>query len=128
VTKLIPEGPERAWLDVDLGALVRNARRFQDLSGVPLLPMVKANAYGLGAAAVVRALEPFEPWGYGVATVSEGAELRTLGVTRAVLVFTPLASTPRAVEAIRSHALRPVIGDPAALQAWTASGGGPFHV
>jgi len=128
VTKLIPEGPERAWLDVDLGALVRNARRFQDLSRVPLLPMVKANAYGLGAAAVVRALESVEPWGYGVATAPEGAELRAQGVTRPVVVFTPLVPSAAATDAMRSHALRPVIGDPPALQAWTASGGGPFHV
>ncbi len=128
MTKSIPEaGPERAWLDVDLGALIRNARRFQALCRVPLLPMVKANAYGLGAGAVVAALERVAPWGYGVATWTEGAELRACGITRPIVVFTPLQ--PGAVlDSLRHHALRPVLGDPAALSAWTASGGGAFHV
>jgi alanine racemase len=27
--------------------------------------MVKANAYGIGAAAATRALEAVDPWGYG---------------------------------------------------------------
>jgi len=128
VTKLIPEGPERAWLDVDLGALLRNARRFQQLSGTPLLPMVKANGYGLGAGAVVRALESVAPWGYGVATWPEGAELRAGGVTRPIVVFTPLLPDDSAMAALRRHGLRPVIGDSAALTGWSASGGGPFHV
>lgn len=54
-----------------------------------MLPMVKANAYGLGVREVVSALEPTEPWGYGVATVEEGLELRSLGVRRPVVVFSP---------------------------------------
>lgn len=128
MTKGIPEGPERAWLDVDLGALLRNARQFQQLSGTPLLPMVKANAYGLGALAVVRALESLDPWGYGVATSREGVELRGAGITRPIVVFTPLLPDAAAMAALRRSGLRPVIGDAAALTAWTASGGGAFHV
>src|SRR5262245_52722176 len=77
VSNLIPGTPvERAWLDVDLAALRRNARRFEELARVPLLPMVKANGYGLGAREVAGALEELDPWGYGVATIGEGAELR----------------------------------------------------
>ena len=45
--------------------------------------MVKANGYGLGAVEVAGALEPLEPWGYGVATLGEGAELRSAGISRA---------------------------------------------
>jgi DNA mismatch repair protein MutS len=41
---------------VDLDALLRNARAFAGRTGAPLLPMVKADAYGLGAVAVARAL------------------------------------------------------------------------
>ena len=70
MTKSNPEALDRAWLEVDLAAMVRNARRIQGLCGAPLLPMVKADGYGLGAVAVVRALEKLEPWGYGVATPS----------------------------------------------------------
>ena len=61
----------RAWVDIDLGALVRNGERFARAAGVPLLPMVKADAYGLGAVRVALALLPLKPWGFGVATSSE---------------------------------------------------------
>jgi alanine racemase len=128
VTKLIPEASERAWLDVDLGALLRNARRFEVLAGVPLLPMVKANGYGLGAVAVTHALEALDPWGYGVASADEGLELRAAGITRPVIAFTPLLPDQASIAAIRSASLRPVIGDLPALDAWLAAGGGPFHV
>lgn len=111
---------------MDLGALVRNARRVQELVRVPILPMLKADAYGLGAAAVARALEPLDPWGYGVATVAEGAALREAGINRRLLVFTPLV--PGGDAGHRAHALRPVIGDPSALDAWRAGGGGPYHL
>ncbi|MDQ3698193.1 MAG: alanine racemase, partial [Gemmatimonadota bacterium] len=80
----------RAWVDIDLGALRQNGATLADRAGVPLLPMVKADAYGLGAVQVARALEPLAPWGFGVATVEEGVALRDAGVQRPILVFTPL--------------------------------------
>jgi alanine racemase len=61
-----------------------------------------------------------------VATAAEGAELRRGGITRPIVVFTPLS--PDGIEAIRSHALIPVIGDHDALDAWTGQSGDPFHV
>jgi alanine racemase len=126
VTKSNPDAPDRSWLDVDLGAIVRNARRFQDLIGAPLLPMVKANGYGLGAVPVARALESVDPWGFGVATPDEGIELRRAGITRPILVFTPLA--PSQVPQFLAGALRPVVGDLSALDAWVSARAGPFHV
>lgn len=126
MTKSNPPGSDRAWLDVDLAALLRNARHFQSRIAVPLLPMVKANAYGLGAVPVARALEPVDPWGYGVATAAEGAELRRGGITRPIVVFTPLS--PDGIEPLQRHDLIPVIGDLDALEAWTGQGGGRFHV
>jgi len=126
VTKSNPDAPDRAWLDVDLGAIVRNARHFQELIGSPLLPMVKADGYGLGAVPVARALEALDPWGYGVATHDEGTRLRGAGITRPLLVFTPLGT--RQIEQFRADRLRPVIGDLPALDAWLAAVAGPFHI
>ena len=40
---------DRAWVDVDLHALAANARAVAAVARRPLLPMVKANGYGLGA-------------------------------------------------------------------------------
>jgi alanine racemase len=116
----------RAWVDVDLGALRANARTLVGLTGSRLLPMVKANGYGLGAVEVARALEPLDPWGYGVASVDEGAALRTAGIDRPILVVSPLL--PDAAGAHLAHDLRPTIGDIAALEAWCGRGAHPFHV
>jgi len=114
------------WVEVDLGSLVRNARRYHDLVGVPLLPMVKANGYGLGAGPVARALEPLDPWGFGVATPEEGAALRAAGITRPIISFIPLH--PDRTDLYLSRDLRPVIGDLEALRVWTSRSQQPFHL
>jgi alanine racemase len=114
------ELPRRAWVDVDLGALVRNAQTMQRRASVPLIPMVKADAYGLGAVQAARALERVKPWGFGVATTAEGAELRAAGVSRPILVFTPLL--PDDFQAARDANLTPTLGDPTAIAAWIPTG------
>ncbi len=124
-----PSGRDaRAWVEVDLAAVVDNARTVARVAGTRLLPVVKANAYGVGAAAVSRALEPLEPWGYGVATIEEGAELRDAGITRPVLVFMPARAD--LLDAYHELRLTPAVGDAATLHAWVARGakGGAFHV
>lgn len=89
VPKIYPT-TTRAWLDVNLGAIRRNAAALRARAGVPLIPMVKANAYGLGAIEIANALEQEAPLAYGVATVAEGAELRTAGIQRPIVIFTPI--------------------------------------
>jgi alanine racemase len=116
----------RAWVDVDLDALVRNARSFAAAAGVPLLPMVKADGYGLGGLAVARALAEVEPWGYGVATIDEARELFVNGIVRPIVVFTPLL--PSLIDHVNAVAARPNIADVEALRAWLARGAGPFHL
>ena len=116
----------RAWIDVDLGALVANACTLATVSGGRLLPMVKANGYGLGAVEVARALESLDPWGYGVATVEEGAALRSAGIARPILVASPLL--PGATEPYLAHDLRPAIGDAEALVEWCQRTSRPFHL
>ena len=116
----------RAWADIDLAALVANARKVQAVSGVRLLPMVKADGYGTGAIAVARALETLNPWGYGVATVQEGIELRSAGIRRPILVCSPLQLDW--IDACLAHGLRPAIGHTAALDAWLGKGSEPFHL
>ena len=119
-------GPGRAWVDIDLGALQRNARTIGARAGVPLLPMVKADAYGLGAVAVVRALEPLEPWGYGVATIEEGAELRAAGISRRMIVFTPLGSDD--LRRARELSLTPALSHRQSIETWVALGGDAWHL
>jgi alanine racemase len=121
------EPPAGSWLEVDLDAVRRNAVAIARHAGAPLLPMVKADAYGLGVLAVVRTLEPLAPWGYGVASVREGVELRDAGVTRPLVVFTPLL--PADFAAARAARITPVLGDPATIAAWVGAGdGAPWHL
>ena len=108
----------RAWVEVNLGAVVENARAVARFAGTRLLPIVKANAYGMGAVAVAQALEQVDPWGYGVATIEEGAELRAAGIARPVLVCT--SGRPDQFAAYRQLALTPALGDRASLAAWLA--------
>ena len=121
------EGPDRTWIEVDLEALVANARAV--LARAPrsrLLPMVKANAYGLGAVPVARALERVDPWGYAVATAHEGGELREAGITRPILVMAPQTAT---LEAVAAHHLTPALGSLEQIGAWLAlAPGRAFHV
>jgi alanine racemase len=116
----------RAWVEVDLAALVDNARTVARVAGTRLLPVVKANAYGVGAVAVSKALEQVEPWGYGVATIEEGAELREAGITRPILVFLPARA--QLFDEYDRHGLTPALGDVGNILEWTARGERPFHV
>ena len=120
----------RAWVDVDLGALLQNGTAYAARAGVPLLPMVKADAYGLGAVPVARALERLDPWGFGVATVAEGEELRQAGVSRPIVVFTHCSSTisvrPKGPDSRRrsGRATRSFVGArPVALGSWRSTRG-----
>jgi alanine racemase len=115
----------RAWVEIDLGALCRNGAAVAARAGVPLLPMVKADAYGLGALRAALALETLEPWGYGVATVTEGDELRRGGITRPIIVFTPILRNE--IDALRRSDLTPALGDPAVIESWVRTGR-PWHL
>ena len=97
--------PTRA--DIDLGALVRNARRVRErASGARLWAVVKADAYGHGAVPVARALVP-HVHGLAVSLVEEGVELRDSGITVPVLVLGGSYANHHAV--VLHHDLTPVV-------------------
>lgn len=76
-----------AWCDIDLDALEANARTLAGIAGVPLLPIVKANAYGHGAVRVVARLASLdEIWGVGVILVAEATHLREHGYTGTIFI------------------------------------------
>jgi len=113
--------PDRAWLEVDLTALVNNARAVQLWSGATLIPMVKADAYGLGAAAVVRSLDALDPYAYGIATIGEGRALRQAGIRARLIVFTPLLADEYADA--RELELTPTLGSAGEIESWARLGG-----
>lgn len=80
----------RTRVEVDLAAIVDNARAVQRLAGTALYAVVKADAYGHGAVAVAKALsEAHAAAGFGVSLVEEGVALRDAGVTAPILVMGP---------------------------------------
>ena len=113
-------------MEVDVEALVDNARTVAKIAGTRLLPVVKANAYGVGAVLVSKALEQLDPWGYGVATIGEGAELRAAGITRPILIFMPARA--QLFDEYDRLQLTPALGDAGSILEWTTRGERPFHI
>jgi alanine racemase len=107
----------RAWVEIDLGAVRRNAAAMAARAGVPILPMVKADGYGLGAVRIARELDQDEPWGFGVATVAEGEELRRAGISRPIIVFTPLLAED--LDGAERANLTPALATAATIKRWT---------
>jgi alanine racemase len=122
----------RAWIELNPSALRANFEAVRARVGArtAIIPMVKADGYGLGAQWAVRQLEPLNPWGFGVATAAEGAALRQFGVRRPIIVFSPL--TADALKQAAAHRLIVSISDLASLERWAvlAAESGPldFHL
>ncbi len=72
---------------VDLDAIAANYRAIARHVGVPVMPVVKANAYGHGLVPVARHLQSIGADRMGVAFVEEGIALREAGITVPVLVM-----------------------------------------
>jgi alanine racemase len=111
----LPPLPRTAWLEIDLDALAANLRLLGRLAGagVPLRPVVKADAYGHGAVPIARALEDAGADGFCVAAIDEALELRAGGVEGPILVLYP-APAAWAAEAARNR-IAVTAGDPVLL-------------
>jgi alanine racemase len=103
--------PKTAWIDVDLDAIVANARVLERIlpAGCRVQPVVKADAYGHGAVAVARALVESGIETLAVATLDEGLELRQAGIEAPILVLFPIPAHT-AVAALRNR-LAVTVGD-----------------
>lgn len=87
------KGMYSTWATVDLAVIRKNVSFFLAHTGVQVMAVVKANAYGHGAVAVARAaLQAGATW-CAVARVNEALELRQAGLTCPILI---LGYTPEA--------------------------------
>ena len=81
------------WAEIDLDALAHNVRALQRHVGeqVDVIAVVKANAYGHGAAPIARAALEAGAVQLAVHRAIEGVELRRAGITAPILVmgYTP---------------------------------------
>ncbi len=107
----------RILAELSLSALTNNYRSIaEQVKGLAILPMVKANAYGHDLSWVCETLSnESNLYGFGVATLEEGERVRrTLGPRKhklPIIVFS--GATPWSIEAedfCASYGLTPVIG------------------
>lgn len=125
-----------AWVDVDLDAVRHNAQRLAQAANVPLVAMVKADAYGVGMLAVARALGAnfdeesptaiHAPWALGVATLDEAETLRAAGYLGRILCTSPLDN--RDVGMAHALSVRPSLHRVDAIAAWQAAKGRAWHL
>ncbi len=98
-------GMARATAFIDLGVLEENLRTIKSCiaTGVKVLCVVKADAYGHGAVEVSQRLEAFGADYLGVATIDEGVHLRERGITLPILVMSGLFSWDEIEPAVRNE-------------------------
>ena len=91
----------RAEARVNLAAVERNCARLREIAGTDLCAVVKADAYGHGAAPVARAALAGGARWLAVAAAQEAADLRAAGVESRLLVMGAISDEelPLAVEA-----------------------------
>ncbi len=113
----LPPLPRTAWLEIDLDALASNFALLRVAAGpgVPIRPVVKADAYGHGALPVARALVDAGADGLCVATLDEALALRRARIRVPILVLYPIPP-PWAPEAAR-RGIAISAGDPGLLAA-----------
>ncbi len=123
----LPPLPRTAWLELDLVALAATVATVRAIAGpVPLHPVVKADAYGHGAAPIARALAATGVDGLCVATMDEAVALRLSGIRLPIRVLYPVPAVFAGEAARRRIAV--AAGDPDLLAdllaAATAAGAG----
>jgi alanine racemase len=75
------------WLEIDLNAITANYNRLKEISGVPVMGVVKANAYGHGLEETALHLQHIGAQWLGVARIEEALQLRESGIQTAILVL-----------------------------------------
>ena len=103
----VPRAPLTVCIHLDiLKANFKHIRQFVP-GTTEILPIIKADAYGHGAVAVAQALESFNIFGFGVASVTEGIRLRDHGIHSPIIIMGPLLKDH--VHDIIHYHLTPVI-------------------
>ncbi len=123
--------PRRTAARIDLSAIAGNFRAIRERSGRRVLAVVKANAYGHGAAPVARALEGAGADFFCVAIAEEGIELRRAGIRSPILLLN--FADPREAALHRAFALTPALWSLEQIRAFSAATAGwreplPTHV
>lgn len=97
---------DNTYVKIDLDAIAANFAAVQAKAGVPVMAVIKADAYGHGAIQVAKLLEGKCAF-FGVSSMLEALELRQAGLTTPVLILghTPVSAFPAAIR----QGIRPAI-------------------
>lgn len=81
----------RTWAEIDKDALIHNFDIIKSTASVPVMAVVKADAYGHGAEIVAPILQQNGADSFAVSNIEEAAELREYGITKPILIlgYTP---------------------------------------
>lgn len=84
--------PREQWVEVDVEAIVQNLREVRTLikDGVRLIAVVKANAYGHGAAGTASILESQGVDFFAVTYLEEALKLRKRGIKSEIMILSPV--------------------------------------
>ncbi len=90
----------RAWVEVDLEAIIRNYEAAQNIANARVIPVVKADAYGHGAERVALALCEKGVDTFAVSNLDEAIELRETGIDADILIlgYTPVSAAKELYE------------------------------
>lgn len=98
----------RTWAEISLAQIAANWRELRRAAApAAVCAVVKANAYGHGAAPVARALENEGAAWFAVSNSAEGAELRRAGIGARILVMGGFV--PEEMDAFFQHSLTPAV-------------------
>ncbi len=114
-----PVAPAR--LQIDLAALVKNWKALNALSGCAGAA-VKANAYGLGAEEVSKALYEAGCRNFFVANWNEAHQLRDIIAQNMISVLNGIDDDN--IEFARAHRFKPVLNTPKQIGLWRDNDGG----
>lgn len=97
---------DNSYVAIDINALLDNFHAIQEKAGVPVMAIIKADAYGHGAVEIARQLQHICAF-FGVASMLEAMELRRAGLKNPILILghTPCTAFATAIR----EGIRPTI-------------------
>ena len=97
---------DNTYLTIDLDRISNNFKAIQEKAGVPVMAIVKADAYGHGAVQVARQLQDNCAF-FGVSSMLEALELRNAGIKTPILILGQIP--PKAFSVAIREGIRPTI-------------------
>lgn len=115
-----------AWCEIDLDAVAQNYRQLRSVvpENVSIIPCLKRNGYGCGAAAVAVALASVGAKGFAVASALDAMAIREAGVKGMILLYPGVL--PESRDLIDKLDLTVTVSTVEELARWRA--GGPIDV